>query len=195
MGTIEGQGFSAFRADRARYPRHAWLTQRSLWAVAAFRFGQEALGRGPVWRIAHRLIDLASQVTTNIEIPARASIGPGLRIYHAGPVVIHEKTVIGSHCTLNVGTVIGAARDDDVPVIGDRLTTGAHSHLLGAISVGDDVSVGALSIVTKDVPAGALVAGNPARVLRVHGVRVTTNCGTAGSATEAATGPAPPVRD
>jgi acetyltransferase-like isoleucine patch superfamily enzyme len=38
--------------------------------------------------------------------------------------------------------------------------------IIGPVKVGDDAVIGAASVVTHDVPAGAIVAGNPARVIR-----------------------------
>lgn len=50
--------------------------------------------------------------------------------------------------------------------IGKRCFIGAHSILMPGITVGDGSIVGAGSVVTRDVPAGTIVAGNPARVVR-----------------------------
>jgi serine acetyltransferase len=43
---------------------------------------------------------------------------------------------------------------------------GSGATLLGGITIGENAIVGAGSVVTKDVPANAIVAGNPAKVLR-----------------------------
>ena len=50
-------------------------------------------------------------------------------------------------------------------VIGNNVFIGANSIILKGVSIGEGAVVGAGSIVTKDVPAFAIVAGNPARVL------------------------------
>jgi putative colanic acid biosynthesis acetyltransferase WcaB len=52
------------------------------------------------------------------------------------------------------------------PIIGDRVDIGANSVILGPIRIGSDAVIGAGSVVVKDVPAGATVVGNPARVIR-----------------------------
>lgn len=50
--------------------------------------------------------------------------------------------------------------------IGRNVWIGGGALILPAITVGDDAIVGAGSVVTRDVPDGATVAGNPARLLR-----------------------------
>lgn len=50
-------------------------------------------------------------------------------------------------------------------VIGDKVFIGASSIILPGVTIGSDVIIGAGSIVTRDIPAGVVVAGNPARVL------------------------------
>ncbi|MGH9360344.1 MAG: serine O-acetyltransferase, partial [Thermoanaerobaculia bacterium] len=82
-------------------------------------------------------------------------------------LVVGGQTVIGEDCTLLHGVTLGEARFDelDCPRIGDRVTIGAGAKVLGGISVGDDAMIGANTVVLRDVPAGAVVAGIPARVV------------------------------
>ena len=51
------------------------------------------------------------------------------------------------------------------PVLGDGVDVGANSVIIGAIKIGDRAVIGAGAVVVKDVPPGAVVAGNPARVI------------------------------
>ena len=63
--------------------------------------------------------------------------------------------------------------------IGDNCFIGAHAIILPGVTIGDSCIVAAASVVARDVPAGSLVAGNPARVVEHniqtthYGVRVT----------------------
>lgn len=50
--------------------------------------------------------------------------------------------------------------------IGRKCFIGANSIIMCGVKIGDEVIVGAGSIVTKDVPSNCIVAGNPARVIR-----------------------------
>ena len=51
-------------------------------------------------------------------------------------------------------------------VVGRRASIGSNATILCGVTIGDEAVVGAGSVVTKDVPARAVVAGNPARILR-----------------------------
>ena len=52
-------------------------------------------------------------------------------------------------------------------VVGDRVLIGANAVILEGVSVGDGAVVAAGAVVTKDVPAHAVVAGVPARVIKI----------------------------
>lgn len=102
------------------------------------------------------------------DILPRADIGGGCILPHTPGLVIGGFTVIGEDCTILHGVTFGEARFDslDYPRVGDRVTIGAGATLLGGITVGDGAVVAAGAVVLHDVPAGAIVAGVPARVVR-----------------------------
>ena len=103
---------------------------------------------------------------TGIHLPRGARIKPGLRIWHFGCIVVNPDTVIGYNCTLRHGVTIGTRRaDHDVPVLGDDVDVGAGAKILGAITVGNGVAVGANAVVLDDVPDNCIAVGNPARIL------------------------------
>jgi serine O-acetyltransferase len=168
---------TSYRADRARYPAAAWLYERSLWALAVYRLQQgidERTGGietiGPPWgalaRGAGAMLAVAAQIATGIEIPRHTRIGPGLRIHHAGPIVVNPEVVIGRDCTLRHGVTIGnLTPGGPVPVIGDRVEFGVYAQVLGGVKIGEDARIGAMTLVLEDVPAGATAVGIPARIL------------------------------
>jgi serine acetyltransferase len=157
-----------FRQDRARYGQWAWISHRALWAVGSYRFARCSLQHPMPVKLLTRplsvLLTLLARITTNIEIPSTAEIGPGLFIKHAGPIVVHARVKIGRDCAMGVGVVVGASHGG-VPVIGDRVLLSTYSVTVGAITVGDDAKIGAKAFVTSDVPAGCTAVGTPARIV------------------------------
>ncbi len=105
-----------------------------------------------------------------IELPWKTRIGPGFRIDHGQALVVNDHTVFGSGCTVRNSTTIGNRRQPDgsysaSPRCGDRVDIGAKAVILGPIMVGDDAATGAGAVVVKDVPAGHVAVGNPARIV------------------------------
>jgi serine O-acetyltransferase len=101
-----------------------------------------------------------NQFATGVDIAPAARIGPGLRISHGTGLVIGNGVTIGSGCLLMQNVTLGApttARIDEMPTIGDRVTLAAGSAVIGRVTIGDDVFVGALALVTENVPAGSKV--------------------------------------
>lgn len=59
-----------------------------------------------------------------------------------------------------------AAKDGKAPIISDWVYVGANSVVLGGVNIGNDVFIGALTLVNKDVPDNAVVVGIPGKILR-----------------------------
>ena len=153
-----------------------WSNPKGRLVLAMFRLAS-ALKRGPrvllpltvLYGIFYRVV---VEWILTVELPWKTQVGSGLRLDHGQGLVVNDQTVIGKNCLLRHATTIGNKENPDgsysgSPVIGDGVKIGAHVVILGEIKVGDGAVIGAGTIVTKDVPAGAVVAGNPARVLRL----------------------------
>lgn len=111
-----------------------------------------------------------------IELPASVQIGPQLHLRHGVALVVHRDAVIGHHCTLRQATTIGTKQRADgsltaSPKIGNYVDVGANAVILGAITIGDYAVIGAGAVVVNDVPSRAVVAGNPAKILRFASAR------------------------
>jgi serine O-acetyltransferase len=109
-----------------------------------------------------------NQVIFGIEISPRCAIGPGIFFPHTSGTVIGASK-IGRDATIFQGVTLGARQIDmkyDLalrPELGDYVVVGAGAKVLGGISLGDNVRVGANSVLLRSVPANATVAGIPAR--------------------------------
>ena len=160
-----------WEADLARYPKRPWLKEQSVWALAVYRFGRRNDRRpaGLVQRLRDRFYWLAFRITetlTGISIPKSARVGPGLRIYHFGTIVVHAQAEIGANCTLRHGVTIGnRVEEGPVPILEDDVELGAYSQVLGGVRIGRGAKIGAMSLVLCDVPPGAVAVGVPARVI------------------------------
>ena len=84
-------------------------------------------------------------------------------------VVIHSKSIIGENCTICQQVTIGGgnSRFPGVPVIGNNVYIAKGSIVMGGITIGNNVTIGANAVVTKPVPDNAIVAGVPAKILRI----------------------------
>lgn len=102
-----------------------------------------------------------------LDVPTSVRMGKRVVIHHGIGLVINDRAVIGSDVTLRHGTTIGSAAEDlPAPVIGDGVDVGSNVVIMGPIRIGEGAVIGAGSVVVHDVPPGATVVGNPARVLR-----------------------------
>jgi serine O-acetyltransferase len=92
-------------------------------------------------------------------------VAPGLYLPH-GAVVIDGIVEIGPGVEVRPWVTIGLKEGNvNGAVIGPRAHIGTGAKVIGPVRIGADAQVGANAVVVKDVPAGATVAGVPARVL------------------------------
>jgi len=104
-----------------------------------------------------------------IDIKDTTKIGVGFIIWHGFGIVVESSTVIGCNVTIRQNTTIGGGRFDGEgksPVIGDNVQIGANCLILGPVTIGNYACIGAGAVVLKNVPDYAIVAGNPAIVIK-----------------------------
>lgn len=99
------------------------------------------------------------------------NLGPGIRIMHIGSLIrIKKNCIIGKNCTILPGTVIGNKHlnnDNSWVHIGDNCYIGLGVKIFGEINIGNNVTIGANAVVTKDIPDNAIVAGVPAKIIKI----------------------------
>ncbi|TFF93781.1 MAG: serine O-acetyltransferase [Promethearchaeota archaeon] len=139
-----------------------------------------------LYRIAHFFWDLdmpfiprylsdLSRELTAIEIHPGAQIGSDFFIDHGAGVVIGETAEIGNNVTMYSGVVLGGTsleRKKRHPTIGDNVVIGSGAKLLGPIKVGDNVKIGANSVVVNDVPKDSVVVGIPGKIISRKGEKI-----------------------
>ncbi|MDD5349750.1 MAG: acyltransferase [Chthoniobacteraceae bacterium] len=138
--------------------------------AAIMAYGEKALHLG-----ADSIVAAHAYVTGGVRLGRHCSVNPFATLrdnVHGG-----DDVRIGAHACL-IGMNHGFA-DTEVPIrcqpntskgirLGDDVWIGSHAVLLDGVTIGSHAIVGAGAVVTRDVPAYAIVAGNPARLIRMR---------------------------
>lgn len=109
-----------------------------------------------------RLVAEISRFLSGIEIHPGAKLGKRLVIDHGMGLVIGETAEVGDDCILFHGVTLGGAKFEPIkrhPTLGNKVLVGAGAKILGPIVIGNNVKIGANSVVTKDVSDNEIVVG------------------------------------
>jgi len=123
-------------------------------------------------KLLARIISQLTRFFTGIEIHPGAIIGRRCFIDHGMSVVIGETTEIGDDVSIYQGVTLGGTGKDTGkrhPTIGDRVIVSSGAKVLGPFKVGNDVKIGAGSVVLKEVPDGCTVVGVPGIIIKRPG--------------------------
>ena len=121
------------------------------------------------WYVLARLVSQFARFLTGIEIHPGAQIGRRLFIDHGMGVVIGETAEVGDDVLLYQGVTLGGTGNETGkrhPTVGNRVVVGTDAKVLGNITLGDNVKVGAGSVVVHSVPPDTTVVGIPARTVK-----------------------------
>ena len=182
------------RANRMLTPGYARLIAR--WAILKLRYRRRLQTDGLCFICPDVQLEIGRNAT--LRVGRWAWVGHGCKIrVHEGDVEIGAKTVIGQECTISAFQHISVGREciiaDRVMMIdfdhgvteverpirlqgiykrdvrvGNNVWIGYGACVLRGITVGDNSVVGTSAVLTHDVPANAVVAGVPARVIRMR---------------------------
>lgn len=130
------------------------------------------------WRIAHwmwgrgrfdsaLMLQSAAASRLDINIHPSAKIGASVFLDHGTGIVIGPFSWIGDGATIMQGVTVGrvSAGEHDAPVIGVGVLISSGASVLGAVTIGDFVKIGAGALVDRDVPDGCTAVGSPMRLV------------------------------
>ncbi len=161
--------FNNIRQDLKNY-QNDWGAQ-GFWVMIVYRFGQwrytikfSILRKifSFLYKVAYKII----QIITGIELPCEAKIGDNFIIDHFGGIVISGYAQFGNNCRIRNGVVVGLknVNTPTAPIIGNDVDIGAGAKILGPITIGDRVSIGANAVVLQDIPDDSIAVGIPATI-------------------------------
>ena len=154
------------RDPAARSTLEVLTTYPGVHAILAHRLSHRLWRSG--WRFPARFLSFLGRTLTNVDIHPGATIGRRFFIDHGAGVVIGETAEVGDDVTLYHGVTLGGTswnKGKRHPTLASGVVVGAGAKILGPISIGERVRVGANSVVVKDVPADRTVVGVPGRIV------------------------------
>jgi len=154
------------RDPAARSTLEVLTTYPGVHAILTHRVSHRLWRSG--WRFPARFLSFLGRTLTNVDIHPGATIGRRFFIDHGACVVIGETAEVGNDVTLYHGVTLGGTswnKGKRHPTLADGVVVGAGAKILGPISIGERVRVGANSVVVKDVPADRTVVGVPGRIV------------------------------
>jgi serine O-acetyltransferase len=138
--------------------------------VFLFRIASTLYGRNRIATAFAKLVTRINSVWNSSEISPEAVIGAGLHIPHPIGIVCGVITA-GRNLTICQNATIGLREPglehvrENFAAFGDNVSIGPATIILGRLKIGDKTTIAANSVVMEDIPAGATVRGNPARIV------------------------------
>lgn len=130
-----------------------------------------ALYRTTSWLMRYRLSPFAiltlwlNKLINGCVIGAAAKFEKGFVIMHPVGVVINSKVTGGSNVVVESGVVIGDEKGQ-APILGSNIFIGAGAKVIGGVTIGDNVKIGANAVVVKDIPSNVTAVGIPAKIIK-----------------------------
>jgi serine O-acetyltransferase len=118
--------------------------------------------------LLYRVMAKLTEWMAGVHMPYTVRVGRRVRLEHFGGMILVAQS-IGDDVIIRQNTTFGIAGLSGLesrPVIGNRVQIGAGAVIVGSVHVGEGAVIGANAVVTRDIPAGAVAGGVPARILR-----------------------------
>jgi len=132
-----------------------------------FSFWFRLSSRKNIFYFIARLMYIKYSRKYGLQIPRQTKIGYGLYIGHGVGIIISPTAKIGNNCNLSQFTTIGS-NHNKAATIGDNVYIGPSVCIVEDVNIGNNVTIGAGSVVTKDIPENATIAGVPAKILNFN---------------------------
>lgn len=144
--------------------------ERIIKNIHAFQKTEERTGVinalcGNYYKMIHILLGLVygSGVSLDVKIPLST------KLPHPNGVFIHGNVVIGEDCMIMQQVTITTKGSEVAPTLKRGVYIGSGAKVLGAVTIGENSSIGANGVVVKDIPAHCTAVGVPARVVKRKG--------------------------
>lgn len=121
--------------------------------------------RAPLYKLA-RAGHVFCRNFYGIELPFETIVGRRVIFEHQHGIIVHGNAQIGDGCILRQGCTLGVKnmdQSDAAPRLGRNVNVGCGAKLLGSIQIGGNVTIGANSVVIRDIKPNTVVAGIPAK--------------------------------
>lgn len=147
---------------------YGFFTGHCFYAVLLYRIGNWFARKH--WPGFPYFVIPLQRIFFSCEISPYATIGSGFRLHHSAGIVIGHACVIGDNVQVFQNVTLGAntvqtCQGRLMPIVGNNVSIYAGACVAGPITIGDNVSIGANSVVLRDVEANVTVAGAPAKVI------------------------------
>lgn len=149
-----------------------WFRDPRFRALLILRLGQLLKKKNFLFKLfILRYLKNKLSLKYGLDTTFNVKIGEGLKIVHLGGIVIHGNSVIGNNATIHNNVTFGQSlrgkeNSLKVPQIGNNVFIGVGSVLVGDIVLGDNVTIGALTLVNKNFKSNSTIIGIPARLLK-----------------------------
>ena len=176
--------FQLIKSDYKKYRKYGshffaivFFTQ-GFWATFQYRIAHYIYEKvtWKIFKVPLQFLTLiwqkAIEILTGISISSSVKIGHSFYIGHFGNIIVNAKAIIGDNCNISQGVTIGVSGLDErrgTPILGNDVYIGANAVIVGKISIGNNVLIGACSMVKDSLPDNSVALGVPAIIISQKG--------------------------